>query len=563
MGTSEPPQLSPHTRSRSTLLSFRPAAEPEESDNSARINLENIPDTSRPLKSSSNASDLVRINPAKSPLTHLPPDLETLFQQELAAKIKKRCLLKQKQEADKPAKAKDEPPPETKVSQTPEFENPLYQSLQDCLSGVIPPAPPLPTDRNQYDQVNDVATYADIDETETYHYKTVKPSAIRQVNEEAIYAQVGGRTSKANKSETAKAAVAEREPEAIYENVEELQEVEQTYANILTIAENSKSGKVLTALVLDVDTAVIESRAIDLSSRSSGHSSSSPSNSSPEQLSPSDSLANVSVGSVRSISTPDSGVFGLLRPASDEATKSEETSEKEERPSKEKIELLNKTLKQFEQLEELSCEIATPKQPVKVEKSVSFAMEMSVDIQMETVDAFTKFEVNEEDLDNKAQVAQPSTPAIGPKLNGDSTGEKSGDDKDGYFEAKLASCDSDQKNNGDCYAEQKRPGSRVMSPEPENLGARIFEDITKKKERLERERNQKLGLVEAGDSFEKLNLKRYDLIEQMTPKKPKKIEWLPSSIAESDSCGKTEPEKEHHSSQVTQLIERVPSLDHV
>lgn len=574
VGTAETPQLSPHTRSRSTLLSFRPAAaasaEPEEpnAEPSAKINLEAIPDSVKPLRTSS--TDLVRINSIKAPLTHLPPNLETLFQQELAAKVKKRSLVVQQQQQQQQVKSvskpKEEPPraPERKVAspvEPPEFANPLYQVLHDCLSGTIPPAPPLPPD--WYDRVDDEATYADIDETDASHYKTVKSTALRTApaKEEAIYAQVGDRT-KANKS-SGKVTV-EKEAEAIYENVEDLHEVEQTYANILPVVDSNSNSKVLTALVLDVATAA--SRAVDLSSRSSGHSSDSPPTSSPEQLSPTDSLANVSVGSVRSIGTPDSGVFGLLRPASEEAVRSADEKEDSQKPSQDKIELLSNTLQQFEKLEKLSSEFTVPKQTVKIEKSVSFALEMSTDIEMETVDILSlskKVEVKEIDLEKEDDYQEFSTELnhIGTVVKEEpkpahSKSESCGDNKlNELFEAKLATCDADEKSEqkGDRHSEEQRPASRVVSPEPDNLGARIFEDVSRKRERLERERNQKLGLVEAGESLERLNLKRYDVIEQMTPKKPKKVDWLPSSIAENEASEKSQPEKEQLSSKTGEL----------
>ena len=160
VGASELPRPSPDTRSRSTLSSFRPA-EPSTAEEEPPPAVVHQPQ----VTSSNILLEPIKALRTKSPL---PADLETLFQRELAEKIKKRCqdrqldsnscssspISRSLQSALPPIpKAISNPavvvvaPAATTDAVAAEFENPLYQTLDECFSGSPSPPtpPPLPT----------------------------------------------------------------------------------------------------------------------------------------------------------------------------------------------------------------------------------------------------------------------------------------------------------------------------------------------------------------------------------------------------------------------------------
>ena len=574
VGASELPRPSPDTRCRSTLSSFRP---PETEEANQQQEQRQEPQQHQTLKPSvSNKLELIKAIRTKSPP---PPDLETLFQRELAAKIRKRCLdsLQREQEESSPAVSN---PPSTRSTQSAlppipkavvntvvdtshpidsslgEFDNPLYQTLDECYSEPTspPPPPPLPLDAS-----NSEAGYAVIDEPNSLaHYQTIiSGAAVDQAEEEErVYAQVADDLTEeriydiADKSLTDTASLGD----VIYENLEEFKE--QTYANVLE--DSSRSKNVLTALVLDVDAAVASSSNSRSSNCSSSGNSSSPqqSSSSPEQLSPTDSLANVSVGSVRSVGTPDSGVFGLLKPADYSDTSMIE----EKNNSSDQADLLDRTLKQFEQLEQMSMFNSSPKQsktdmndsgvvltqpeekvsgseelvsPVVLEAKAEDKMvpisEIPISQLLEMAGTVVPSDVNATNLDENEDVNEqepPRMPMSPPPLN-------SAQEDDLYL-ASLVSVDSQGSSMTTSSASADSIRS-VRSPEPKmNIGAKIVEDQVKKMQELEHARNEKLGLEDIGESYEKLNSSRYDVINEMTPKKAKRAVWL-TSTAEEDS----------------------------
>lgn len=587
IGASELPRPSPDTRSRSSLSSFRPPEAEEESTN---------PTTVTTTTSTNKQLESIKAIRTKSPP---PTDLETLFQRELAAKIKKRCLENQQRQLEAASGVTNPPlsrsvqsalPPIPKLIADPiatteptspngstgEFENPLYQTLDECYSGTAtpPPPPPLPTDH--YDEI----TYAVIDENDSSHYQTVVSGILvteerEEEEEERVYAQVADDLIGEQIYDTAKSPTetASETGDAIYENLEEFQE--QTYANILSppdCSHLSRSSNVLTALVLDVDAAVAASSSASRSSNSSssGNSSSSPqqSTSSPEQLSPTDSLANVSVGSVRSIHSPDSGVFGLLKPA-DFLVKSETLviKVKTDSPPNNQSDLLDRTLKEFERLEQLSTFEYLPKQSSKMnefgvlltptEEKVSGSgtteepvllqvtngdnktvpiSEIPIERLLDLAGSVEPSDVNSAQSDSDDGGAEPPSMPMSPPP---SEIFRNLDD-DGLFQASLVSVDSQgssmttsslnsglKETNDTSDTESMSTIPTVRTPEPKmNLGAKIVEDQVKRMQELEHARNQRLGLEDVGESFDKLSSSRLDVIDQMKPKTVKRKEWL-------------------------------------
>ena len=119
--------------------------------------------------------------------------------------------------------------------------------------------------------------------------------------------------------------------------------------------------------------------------------------------------------------------------------------------------------------------------------------------------------------------------------NNDHDGDDDEDDQD-LFQASFVSVDSqtsnasttiemnNNNNNSNNGEHDSSLSERVMSPsdrgrQSSNLGAKIVEDEVKKQKEMDRVRIEKLGLEDVGESFEKLNMKRYDIINEMTPKK--------------------------------------------
>lgn len=610
VGSSEPPRPSPDTRSRSNLSSFRPTPESEDQPVHAATAAET---------SSVNQLEPIKLIRAKSPpLT----DFETLFQRELAAKIKKRCQDTQQRQLENSSSVpvgastiirsqSSALPPIPKVIDDPvnavvadvvvaEFENPLYQTLDECYSGsptLLPPPPPPPLPLALQSENDEEATYAVIEERNPSHYQTVvsETSASHNGEELRIYAQV----SHNDEEERVYAQVAEgviedklydtvqqseeigADPNAIYENLEELQEREQTYANICSPSDCnqlSHPANVLTALMLDVEatSGITLASSISRSSNgsSSGNSSSSPqqSTSSPEQLSPTDSLANSSMGSVRNIGTPDSGVFGLLQPAHFSSDLSPLTdtlnnNEKMELVSNNQQDFMDQTLKQFERLEQLSSGIfeSSQKQSNKMEddmlsnrmeekvalekttQPVMLAVMMADDkimpiseIPIETllnlVGSVEPSEANrpesEWESEEERVVLPPQMPMSPPPGEPFRTYDPA--NEDGLFQASLVSINSQASSSSmkesDVSDMESFTKETVRSPEPKaNLGAQIVEDDVKRMQERDRARNEKLGLDNVGESFERLSSNRYNVISEMTPKTTKRKNWLSST----------------------------------
>ena len=585
VGASELPRPSPDTRSRSTLSSFRPA-EPSTAEEEPPPAVVHQPQ----VTSSNILLEPIKALRTKSPL---PADLETLFQRELAEKIKKRCqdrqldsnscssspISRSLQSALPPIpKAISNPavvvvaPAATTDAVAAEFENPLYQTLDECFSGSPSPPtpPPLPT-RSADDSEEH---YAVIDEREAPHYKTVVSGALvyadvqqrrgdgkveeeEEEEEERVYAQVADDVIA--DYDTAKLDIGS-DSDAIYENLEEFQDRQQTYANVRPppdCSHLSLSAKVLTALVLDVNAAAAAASSASRScnSSSSGNSSSSPqqSTSSPEQLSPTDSLANVSVGSVRSIGTPDSGIFGLLKPANFSSSPPSNTFVSKVKPEQQSFQqdLLDQTLKQFERLEELSSGIFESNNRMDDENSgvlltrsheedekageVKPVLLPGVPISeipiRKILDLVGSIEPSEmsSGSDEEEGRAPPRMPMSPPPSDSYRNYE------DGVFQASLVSVDSQGSSSltsssikeGDSDLDSLTKDRFVRSPEPgSNLGAKIVEDEVKRMQQRDRARNEKLGLEDVGESFDKLKIQRYNVIDEMTPKTTKRKDWL-------------------------------------
>lgn len=550
---------------------------------------------------------------AKSPP---PTDLETLFQRELAEKIKKRCQESQQRQLES-CTSSSSPlsrslqsalPPIPKAISSPvvavaataadavaaEFENPLYQTLDECFSGSVspptpPPLPKQPQRLTEDDEEEEEATYAVIDERDASHYQTVVSGVLVAAKEEAeerVYAQVAGDVIQ--DYDEAKLDIGS-DSDAIYENLEEFQEREQTYANIRPppdCSHLSLSAKVLTALVLDVNAATAAASSSSSSSStsrssnssSSGNSSSSPQqlSSSPEQLSPTDSLANVSVGSVRSIGSPDSGVFGLLKPAHFSSSPAKSSSGNEPFVIKVKLDqtsqqdLLDQTLKQFERLEELSSgifesslkqtssnssqmdndpgvlltrsqeKVSAPEvKPVLLPATTDDKMvpisEIPIKRILDLAGCIVPSEASSgsDEEDGHAPPGMPMSPPPSEAFRFHETGNE-----DGVFQASLVSVDSQASSSitstslkeGDSDLDSLTKDRFIRSPEPaNNLGAKIVEDQVKRMKERDRVRNEKLGLENVGESFDNLKNKRYDVIDEMTPKTTKRKDWLSPS----------------------------------
>ncbi|XP_057370275.1 uncharacterized protein LOC130691352 isoform X3 [Daphnia carinata] len=626
VGSSELPRPSPDTRSRSTLSSFRPTPESEEQPNHPVT-------TPAPAISSGNQLEPIKLIRAKSPpLT----DLETLFQRELAAKIKKRCQDTQQRQLEKslispvsaPTVVRSQSsalPPIPKIIEDPvhsvvadvvvsEFENPLYQTLDECYSGsptLLPPPPPPPPLPPALQSDNDEeATYAVIEERNASHYQAVIPATSASCNEEdhRVYAQVNHSDEEERVyAQVADGLVEEKlydtvqqseetgvDPNAIYENLEELQEREQTYANICSPSDCtplSHPANVLTALMLDVEatSAVTPASSISRSSddsRSSGNSSGSPqqSASSPEQLSPTDSLANGSIGSARNIGSPDSGVFGLLQPAHFSSDLSPPTDAlnnnvKTELKSGGQQDFLDQTLKQFERLEQLSSgifesslkqsdkmeddlqpngmeeKVGAPEQTtqpvllpvVMAEDKILPVSEIPIETLLDLVGSVEPSEAkrpeSESESDEEHVVRPPQMPLSPPPGEPFRTYDPA--NEDGLFQASLVSVNSQASSSmkeSDVSDMESFSKETIRSPEPKaNLGAQIVEDEMKRMQERDRLRNEKLGLDNVGQSFDRLSSNRYNVIDEMTPKTTKRKNWLSPATVNATSSDQLEP----------------------
>ena len=630
-------------RCRSNLSSFRPPAAPAIPSSLNSSDQQQQQQSQDRHRFHHNSSTLVI---ATNPLTttnkqqqqqQLNADLESLFQQELAAKIKKRSQGQQQQKRlsvsttsatsstrshqqsaplppipqetsleEEAAAAEQAQQLDAQIAQannycTDEYDNPLYQTLEDCLSGGHHHQQPLSGNDDDYDAEDNYASvaYNRKEEEESSHYQTLPSLAIVadsnvKSSSERVYAQVDTLEDQkfyANCQELVHHVVQfhnlnqeeEEEGNSIYENVEiesspssllvhsiNANQLDQTYANveitpeIITTPSSSSSesengSNVLIALVLDVDSAATAASTNRCSnsnnSSSSGNSSTSPAlTSSSEQLSPTDSLANGCAG--RSIAgSPDSGIFGLLKPANasananDGETKCDQSTatsliieiKSMAQSESEQQMLIDQTLKQFEKLEE---ELGS-------NESVPLKMEMPIPIET-LLDLAGPIEPSEVVIDTKdgdddggemesippqmPMSPPPLQPKVAPRSSsliqrdtGDEADSNQSRQDDGIdlFQASFVNVDSQASSLTDTNDDRPQHSGRFMSPEPSNvsrshnLGAKIVEDELKKQKEKDRARNEKLGLEDVGDSFEKLSMTRYDIISEMTPKKYK------------------------------------------
>jgi len=130
--------------------------------------------------------------------------------------------------------------------------------------------------------------------------------------------------------------------------------------------------------------------------------------------------------------------------------------------------------------------------------------------------------------------AAPRSSFISYNNNNDDGGGAGDDDDQDLFQASFVSVDSQASSTSttiEMNNDLSLSDERIMSPSMDhnnssssgrqinNLGAKIVEDAVKKQKQKDRVRMEKLGLEDVGDSFEKLNMKRYDIIDEMTPKK--------------------------------------------
>nr|CAH0105745.1 unnamed protein product [Daphnia galeata] len=560
------PRPSPDTRSRSNLSSFRPTPE-------------SVDEPAHPIAATASAANQlepIKLIRAKSPP---PTDLETLFQRELAAKIKKRCQETQQRqlESSSPSsppvstggsstisrsqssalppipKTNDEPviivSPDVVVA---EFENPLYQTLDECYSGsptLLPPPPPPPLPPTSQTDNDEEATYAVIEERNAPHYQTVVSGALvthkEEEEEERVYAIVAEGIAEDKIYDTVQtSAEITVDSDAIYENLEEFQDREQT-------------------LVLDVEAASAVASASSISrssnSSSSGNSSSSPqqSSSSSVQLSPTDSLANVvSIGSVRSISSPDSGVFGLLQPANFSANSSTPTDKftiKKEALSNTQHNFLDQTLKQFERLEQLSSGIFESSQKqfnkmeddlllTRKEEKVAVAEQIVKPVFLSDVMSDDKvLPISEIPIETLLDLVGAVEPSENANVSASREPFRTYDpaNEDGLFQASLVSVNSQAsssiKESDTSDTESLSKERFIRSPEPKiNLGAQIVENEVKRTQERDRARNEKLGLDDVGESFDRLSSKRYDVINEMKPKTAKRKDWLHSPSTDQD-----------------------------
>lgn len=517
VGSSELPRPSPDTRARTTLSSFKAPVDAVSANSTESL--------------TTVAPEAVIPTPTVRAIKPLPqPDLETLFQQELAAKIKQRSLQQQKQHQDQQLgrirKPTSPPIPQPQNNKTEEYDNPLYQTLTECLTGSSSVTAIEPEEEEE-------ATYADIDH-------------LHQIESSKVYAN----TVEVNELDAIYENVEEFQPEPTYSCVFQDQEVqdkqeeeeeEQTYVNIIqTPSQEEESSQVLTALILDVDSATSTTSTTNnrssFSSDFSGNSSSSPisSSGSPVQLSPTESLANVSIGSTRSSHSPDSGVFGLLKPAEDRNNNSSITTlvieikgTVEEEPS------LDQTLKQFEQLEELSSSlVANKKMEEPLEKiPINVLLDMAGPVQPSEENG-TEIE---ESVPEAPRMPISPPPQVMPRSRAIPIVDYQPEEED-LYSASLATVDSlaSSSSLGDTNNNERS----ISSPEPRpNLGAKIVEDQVRKQQKKDLIRSQNLDLdPEIGESFDKLELKRQDLIDEMTPKRKNMMNnWVQSPTSEGPS----------------------------
>ena len=260
--------------------------------------------------------------------------------------------------------------------------------------------------------------------------------------------------------------------DAIYENVEDL----AIYADlhpplpVLPDTKHIENNSVLQELILDVsnpqhspsDPGTIQKVTPDGSSSgiSSGNSSSVES----PQLSPSDSIERDS-GSARSVSrSPDSGIFGLLRPVLTplEAVVSEDPIRK----------CIDQTLKQFEKLEEESSALASSVHP---HSGIEPPVHCGVPESFSTMPA-TNEDPHVEDSDINIELSLRADASS-------STGSSSSDEEefvckkpsgtDGIFAASLVAIDSPPPSMKNLSLESPRKPEVPLKPEipkkPEEL----------------------------------------------------------------------------------------------
>jgi len=394
-------------------------------------------------------------------------------------------------------------------------------------------------------------TYAAIDESHP-HYQTITrgkplsdhPDTERVYDnvcpdpEDAIYANF-------NQTDHGPTGSSQDEEEGIYENVEELQ---QTYANIRSPAANTGKRNVLTALILDVNSnncRTIKSEGTP-SSSSSGNSSI-PSAS--PQVSPSDSLTEghvQHVGSTRSISrSPDSGVFvGLLRPATLTTDGNQPLVIRiKEQPNLLKRRL-NETIKQFEQLEKESSTLVSCNRRLRLNRKTGEMEEMPLEelLDRAQVEPSENEQVDDDDLEGAPPPQMPnSPPPVAPQPKSRTLVPSVVND--GIFQASVANVDSQPSSVSTEEMNNNSLEFRSMSPiSPRgNMGAIIVEDKIKKQQLKDQIRSEKVGIENIGDSFEDIERERWDIIEQLTPKAKKTSSWLPASSDDSSTNFQKQP----------------------
>lgn len=542
-GSSELPRPSPDTRSRTNLSSFRgpdPSAASEGSVESA-VRATAASDAAAPVESFATVPIATAVRSGIKP--PLPQDLETLFQQELAAKIKQRNQQLEKKKKQGAPSAQPPPPQVGRSSQSAlpqvphqpkdpsEFDNPLYQTLTECLSGSFQPEDQV----EEVDEGEEEATYADIDEVSRNPDSSIR-TAVEELNLDKVYA----------------CSVILTDCDAIYENVEEFQP-DQTYINIVQSDPSEPSQKqpdVLSALVLDVDSSLSNHGKVSCgsSSSTSGNSTSSPlpsASSSPEQLSPADSARS------HQSRSPDSGVFGLLKPAEESPSIEKEKIHQADTliiqiGSSSSQDLLDQTLKKFEEVEELGSSLVPnpPKEEEPKQKMEDPVANIPVAVLLEMAGPVVPSEEKEDSHSSSGEEAadapeMPSSPppTVLPRTLTRAVPIDVADDEDeDLHEAELIRTSSPQSVED----EDLKPRKAVRSPDPNNIGARIVEDRVKAQQRKDMQRSLELGLdPNVGESFEKLELQRHDIIEEMAPKKKLLNSWISTDLHDPPVDGAT------------------------
>jgi hypothetical protein len=166
--------------------------------------------------------------------------------------------------------------------------------------------------------------------------------------------------------------------------------------------------------------------------------------------------------------------------------------------------------------------------------------EMPIETLLDLVGAVEPSEENRPESDEEQERVDPPPQMPMSPPPGESIHTYDPGNEDGLFQASLVSVNSQasssikESDSSDMESLSKEIFF-VRSPEPKiNLGAQIVEDQVKRTLERDRVRNEKLGLDDVGESFDRLSSKRYDVISEMIPKTTKRKDWLPPTNTDQD-----------------------------